>query len=159
MAYGHPKYEVSNFGRVRRCVAASGTRVGKILSGWIGGCDYVYVGLSSGSIVRNKLVSNLVLEAFVGPRPNGQECNHKDGNKTNNCVWNLEWTTYSGNIRHAIDFGLRKTITKSLAWEIKKLLHYGLSSAKIGRRVGVAYQTVINIKHGYAWKRLVRTPV
>lgn len=50
---------------------------------------------------RTRVIHQLVLEAFVGPRPAGYDCNHKDGDKTNNHLDNLEWVTRRENILHA----------------------------------------------------------
>lgn len=52
-------------------------------------------------------IHRLVAQAFL-PNPSNKPCvNHKDGNKKNNCVDNLEWVTHSENNRHAYRTGLK----------------------------------------------------
>ena len=49
---------------------------------------------------HNKLnVSRAVLEAWVGPRPEGMECDHINGNPRDNRLCNLEWVTHAENVR------------------------------------------------------------
>ncbi len=55
----------------------------------------------------------LVAEAFLGKRPKKHTINHKDGNKTNNDINNLEYVTSSENTEHAIKLGLYKPFGKS----------------------------------------------
>jgi hypothetical protein len=62
---------------------------------------YFYVALSSNSKVYKKSIHRLVAETFI-PNPNNlPQVNHKDGNKHNNNVDNLEWCTPKENTRHA----------------------------------------------------------
>lgn len=49
----------------------------------------------------------LVLEAFVGPRPEGMVGNHKNLNRVHNILENLEWVTQSENVKHAYANGAR----------------------------------------------------
>lgn len=51
-------------------------------------------------------IHRVIAETFI-PNPNNLPCvNHKDGNKRNNDVSNLEWVTYSENMKHATKTGL-----------------------------------------------------
>lgn len=50
-------------------------------------------------------IHRLVAEVWIGPIPEGMTVNHKDLDKFNNDVENLEIVTYSENIRHAYEAG------------------------------------------------------
>jgi hypothetical protein len=91
-------YEVSDHGRVRRSAEGVTTYVGRILKGATDKDGYYKVKLTNGP--AQKLVSRhqLVALAFIANPDAKPEVNHKDCNKANNHVGNLEWvTTYENN--------------------------------------------------------------
>lgn len=70
-------------------------------------CGYRVVNLRRDHTANVVCVHRLVAEAFL-PNPNRYPTvNHKDGNKQNNAVENLEWASYSDNNIHALKHHLR----------------------------------------------------
>ena len=90
-------YEVSNMGRVksfhRHQIIIRKQRVDH--------SGYMRVCLNKDGTCNTKLVHRLVAIAFIQNPNNYEIVNHKDGNKKNNAVDNLEWCTQSYNIKHA----------------------------------------------------------
>ena len=70
--------------------------------------NYYAVRLYKDGIIENFLVHRLVAEFFIPNPQNKPQVNHKDGNKLNNCVENLEWVTIQENLLHAVKIGLHK---------------------------------------------------
>ena len=98
-------YEVSSYGNVRS-LPRNGLK-GKQLKLNINNHNgYVYVCLSKENHRLNKRAHVLVAKAFLSPQ--SEQVNHKDGDKANNHVDNLEWCTRSENMRHAYRIGLEK---------------------------------------------------
>jgi len=94
------RYEASNDGRIRWVKELKQFESWNgycILSLRIKPCDQ-----------RSARVHRLVAEAFLGTCPEGLVVNHKDGNKKNNNIENLEYVTKSEDNKHALDLGLRK---------------------------------------------------
>lgn len=164
-------YEVSDQGRVRsfdRVVSfrkGGSKRIkGKILKPQSNGAPgYVNVCLWRQSQCTLKKVHHIVLEAFAGERPEGCSCNHKDGNKTNNALTNLEWVTYRENSQHAIRTGLWRhsgeenctsVLTAAQVLEIRRLARQGMRQYALGRHFHVSHGTIWRIVHRLAWKHL-----
>ena len=84
------KYWVSNLGRVK-----SKRKILKPING-----EYLHVGLSKNGIQVTKLIHRLVAETFIPNSNNLLQVNHKDENKHNNNVNNLEWVTFKENMNY-----------------------------------------------------------
>lgn len=97
-------YEVSNIGQVRQNFAGRKMRKGYVLKQSQTKAGYRRVTLYYPK-KKSVFVHALVLEAFVSPRPPGMVTNHKNGDKSDNRVENLEWVTQQQNVHHAIQKG------------------------------------------------------
>jgi|SRR5690554_901147 len=104
-------------------------------------------------------VHRLVAEAFIPNPLNKPYVNHKDGDKINNKVTNLEWCTPTENMRHAVDVLRRgvgdnngnKTINEELAHKICKLLEQGHTNKEISDSLNVQAYIVSFIRVGKTW--------
>lgn len=92
---GHPNHEVSNYGRVRS-LNYHGTGRTQMLSILNGKTGYKFVILDK----KTCYVHRLVAEAFIPNPDNLPQINHKDENKANNSVENLEWCSEKYNINY-----------------------------------------------------------
>lgn len=91
-------YQVSDLGRVRSVRKTTWGLKVIILKLYEDKRGYLYVGLHKKGKAKNVPVHHLVLNAFVGPRPEGMECCHfPDRDPKNNCLDNLRWDTRKGN--------------------------------------------------------------
>lgn len=100
---GFEDYEISDYGTVRRLTDAKSTKAGAYLTPNRDKYGYLRIRLwdARKSGVVQTQVHRLVAKAFIGEIPEGQEVNHKDGNKSNNHVSNLEYVTHQENIAHS----------------------------------------------------------
>ena len=111
-------YMVSNLGRVKslnRTIKRKGIHGNlhlkeKILKQTPDKDGYLCVTLRrKGKSIQSIKVHRLVASHFIPNLENKPTVNHKDGNKTNNCVYNLEWATHKEQTIHAINTGLNNS--------------------------------------------------
>ncbi|AYV76739.1 MAG: HNH endonuclease [Terrestrivirus sp.] len=128
-------YKVSNYGRI----------IGKrnnILKCWLCSEGYICFGLGK----KSKRVHIMVANAFLEKKPNATIVNHKDGNKSNNHIDNLEWVTVLENNVHAIETGLRKSIRKIAQYDSEnKLIKIYNSATDAGKALNVDHSTILNV--------------
>ena len=103
-------YSISSLGRVRSHSPKAAKLQDGILKQTIGsrtGHRYS-VRLSKGGVQKTWEVHKLVAAVFIGPKPDGMEICHKDGNKANNSVHNLKHGTHAENMEDMRIHGSRK---------------------------------------------------
>lgn len=127
---GYENYQVSNFGRVKRKSGFDESkhyRKEKILK-QNNAKGYFQVALYKNKKRKDFKVHRLVCNAFLINNKNKKQVNHKDGNKLNNNISNLEWCTPSENIKHAYKTKLRKKYYGSGHNNARKIKQYTLNN-------------------------------
>lgn len=160
-------YQVSDLGRVKRVAAAMGTWPGRILSSSPNTNGYLRVGLTDRSgRMRSVQIHRIVAAAFLGPCPPGQEVNHKNGDRGDERLVNLEYVTRSENLFHAsrelgVEWGVRgernanSKLTEPQVRKIRFLWATGSYTQKqIGTMFNVSDVLVSYIVNRKAWKHI-----
>lgn len=109
-------------------------------------------------------VHRLIAEHFLGGIPKGMVVNHKDGNKQNNSLDNLEIITHAENVKHAYEIGLAKgkkgqensqaKLSDKDCEKLCKMLLDGFDNETIGREFNLHPRYVSLIRHGKRWEHL-----
>lgn len=160
-------YKVSSHGRIKS--------VKRHVNSWCGGRiknetirkqfldigGYCVTGISYPNNKKTKKVHCLVAEAFIPNPYNKPNVNHKDGNKSNNHIDNLEWVTPSENMRHAFDnnmiklcTGERNHLSKFGEKEALDIFNSKEPAKLLADRYGVKIRTIYSIKEGQNWSHV-----
>ena len=105
---GYPKYRVGDDGSVWSFRCRTGTKIKrwKQLKPWTIKGGYEIIGLRKGKKRICKMLHHLVLESFIGPRPDGQEGCHNNNDPSDNRLSNLRWDTPKNNCVDRAENGL-----------------------------------------------------
>ena len=115
---------------------------------------YCYVSLSKDGKGKKHLLHRLVLQSFIGNNEN--QVNHKDGNKQNNNLENLEYCTAQENLLHCTKI-LKKKIgslnghAKLKESDILKIKSDTRTLKEIAKDYGVTLQAIHHVKKGKNW--------
>ena len=145
-------YEVSTLGNVRR-------PDGALLKTRLNTYGYPRINLSKDGQRRSYAVHGLVLAAFVGPRPEGQECRHLDGNRANAALENLVWGTSTENkadmARHGTVLkGETHPCAKLTAEKIQQIRDFDGSVRQTARAFGINPSHAWKIRQKGVWQHV-----
>jgi hypothetical protein len=156
-------YQASSFGRIRsvdkiitRKDGKSYFRAGRVLIPFKGTtCNYLSIQFSVNNVPSKHLIHRLIAYTFLGLEPDSVlEVNHKDGNRLNNAVSNLELVTHQENVDHSVRTGLKHDygechvhaiLTNAQAAEIREICGRGVKQKDVAKLFGVSKQCVNNV--------------
>lgn len=164
-------YKVSNFGNVmgmgKSWVCGMynkiRTKPKSILPKSTNTSGYHQIWLSKNKNGKNYRVHRLVAEAFLENPENKKDINHKNGNKTDNGLDNLEWCTRSENVLHAFKNDLKKPssgskhgMSKLKEYDVLKIRELAGKHTKLelAEMFGVGRRSINNIVNHKSWQHI-----
>lgn len=146
-------YDVFPDGRIQR----KGSKKCKVPT--VGPDGYCRVTFSVQNKAICKTVHSVIAEAFLGPRPDGCEVNHKDGDKKNNKVENLEYVTRSENLLHrsrVLGIGRGESnsqakITAEVVRQIRDDHCRGMGYKRLAAKYGLSWGLVRDVATRRTW--------
>lgn len=140
-------YEVCNYGLVRNA------KTGQILTAHENHVGYLRVKFRDTN--KNFRVHRLVAVTFFGDEGEMMHVNHKDFNKRNNAIYNLEWMTPKGNVKHNFAHGRNPS---KLKYEdvkmVKDMIRNEVPVEDISLILDIPVINVRNIRDGKTWKEV-----
>jgi len=153
--HGFTKHRVGTDGSVWRLVG--GVRWVQ-MTGEQEPSGYVRITITERGVSRRYRVHVIVLETFIGPRPNGMDGAHDNGKRSDNRLSNLLWKTKVENeadkLRHGTRLrGERNAAAKLTAPDVVRIRQEasGNTQAALARRFGVSSRTIRKILSGALW--------
>lgn len=159
---GYAGFLASNTGKIYRCAktvkcrgGATRNMPGKVLSERMCAKGYSFVRLTVNGKTKSPKVHRLVATTWLKNPQGKKTINHKDGNKQNNHITNLEFMTHAENMAHAWEIGLCKGLfgtdnpnsiltDHEIAWA-KDMVLIGCMQQEIARELNVSRQTIYRI--------------
>lgn len=137
----------------------------KFLKAGLVGKGYLAVSICpKGEKSKHRYIHRLVAQAFIPNPDNKPTVNHKDGNKQNNDISNLEWATQKEQIAHAVSEGLSNLVgegngysklTESKVLEIRsKYSSMDYSHEQLAKEYGVTRVCILKVVKGKTWSQL-----
>lgn len=150
-------YQVSNKGRIKS-IGRNTSNIclkTKILKESINQNGYIYYCLYKNGKHKRYKIHRLVAEAFILNPNKYPVVNHKDGNKKNNNVENLEWCSSSYNTKHAYNNNLRKKYIGKFNKLSKPIIQYDseMIEVKEWENTNLASKE-LNISRGNIWRSI-----
>lgn len=162
-------YEVSSLGRVRRLTVKIRCGYGKVRTfpgrvmrhGKTHGGYHQFSLCKHGTVTR-VYVHRTVIEAFIGPIPDGMQINHLSGDKNDNSLKNLAICTPSENMRHSTDVlgNHRGALARAAKLSERQVLGVisdyalGMGITALARALKVDPETVRDIISGRTWRHI-----
>lgn len=151
-------YEVSSDGRIRH--ARFNRELKQVAAR---GYKHAHLSRTHPRLTKTARVHHLVAAAFLGPRAAGIEVNHKNCDKADNRVENLEYVTSQENTAHAVQMGRqprgerhgRAKLTES---QVKEIAASREPLKVVAARYGIERSTVWYIRKRKLWKHLASQP-
>lgn len=151
-------YSISTFGNIKN-------KKGLVLTSKANKKGYFDINLSKCGIKRTHKIHREVAINFISNPFNLPEVNHIDGNKANNFKSNLEWTTSSGNQKHAFKIGLQVSqkgskhgiakLTEEKVLEIRKLYDGGgITQKQLSIYFNISFSIIHAVVRRKLWKHV-----
>jgi len=124
---------------------------------WLGHGGYMYVSISTSRGQRSMPVHIMLLDAFVGPRPDAEETRHLDGNPLNNLLSNLRYGARKENaadrVRHGRHRG-REILNDAEVRSVRRLRQKGETFVAIAERHGISETCASNVANGRTYRHV-----